>query len=178
MRHASAIISRGKSGNEDIYGVGDRIQSGVTVKQIYPDYVMLDRNGASEILKLQKISGLAGVESAIKAAARAKEAAKSELADLRKILVYEPTRLDEYILPVVVNENGKQLGYRLQPLKNQTLLTRLGLQSYDVIMEVNGFKLDSPRKGIQVLRFLKSATQFNLVVKRNGEDVPVQISLK
>lgn len=178
--HASAIIAQGKSGKEDIYGVGDKIQggAGVTIKEIHPDYVVLERNGQAEILKLQKVSGLDDIESGIQSSGMQNKSPGSELKEIRDKLIKDPVSFGDYALPVVVKENGVQVGYRLQPQKNGQLLSTLGVQSTDVITQINGIRLNKPQNGVRALRNLRNANSVSLMVKRNGAEVPINITLQ
>ncbi len=181
MKLASAIIAQGKSGKEDIYSVGDKLPGGVEIKEIHPEYVMLDRNGRREKLILQKISGISDLtDSGSSWERRANGGSGSPAAALKEIrrnILKNPTSFGEYALPVVVKQNGKQIGYRLQPQKKGQLLSELGVQRNDVITEINGVKLDQPQNGISALRTLSTAKNINIMVKRNGADVPLNISL-
>ncbi len=178
MQRASAIIAQGKSGKEDIYGVGDKIPGGVLIKEIHPEYVVLDRNGQLETLKLQKISGIANIKSGNKPYLKSNKSPGAALKEIRSSILKDPTSFGDYALPVVVRENGKQVGYRLQPQKKGALLSELGVQSTDVITQINGIKLDKPQNGIMALRKLSTAKTLNIVVKRNGAEVPLNITLQ
>ncbi|VAW55548.1 hypothetical protein MNBD_GAMMA05-2119 [hydrothermal vent metagenome] len=176
----SAIIAKGKSGKEDIYSIGDKIQSGVEIEEIHPDHVVLNRNGRSEILKLQKISGLGDLGASAsrgKALSSRGGTPAAALKEIRGNILKNPTSFGEYALPVVVREKGKQIGYRLQPQKKGALLTELGIQSSDIITEINGVKLNKPQNGISALRKLSTAKDLSLVIKRNGAEIPLNISL-
>ena len=182
MERASAIIAQGKSGKEDIYSVGDRVPGGVLIKEIHPEYVVLERNGQLETLKLQKISGVAGFESTREsrdAGGRSSNLSPgAALKEIRGDILKNPTSFGDYALPVLVKENGKQIGYRLKPQKKGELLSELGIESNDVITEINGVKLDKPENGISALRKLSTAKDLNIVVKRNGAEVPLNITLQ
>lgn len=181
MARASAIIAKGKSGKEDIFSVGDKMPGGILIKEIHPEYVVLERNGLLETLKLQKISGVAGFarsnNSKLSSSARASSPAAA-LKEIRTDILKNPTSFGDYALPVVVKENGRQIGYRLQPQKKGELLAELGIQSSDVITQINGIKLDKPQNGISALRKLSTAKNLNIVVKRNGVETPLTISLQ
>ena len=179
MSLASAIIAQGKSGKEDIYAVGDKMQGGVLIKAIHPDHVVLERNGRLETLKLQKISGVSIQQSSNRTtnAVRANSPA-SALSEIRKNILKNPTSFGEYALPVIVKENGKQVGYRLQPQAKGELLSELGIQGSDIITQINGVKLDKPQNGISALRKLSTAKNLSIVVKRNGAEVPLNITLE
>jgi general secretion pathway protein C len=176
---ASAIIGQGPTGQEEIYSVGDRLPGGVQIKEIHAEYVVLERNGQLETLKLQKESGFDDINSAINQSSSGGALSPARaLTEIRSNILKNPTSFGDYALPVVVKENGKQIGYRLQPQQKGELLSELGLQSTDVITEINGVKLDQPQNGISALRKLSTATNLNIVVKRNGADVPLNITLQ
>ena len=181
MSRASAIIAKGKSGKEEIFSVGDKMPGGILVKEIHPEYVVLERNGLLETLKLQKVSGIGGLGLSNNGRPSSSARANSPAAALKEIrgdILKNPTSFGDYALPVVVKENGKQVGYRLQPQKKGKLLAELGIQSNDVITTINGVKLDNPKNGIVALRKLSSAKQLIIVVKRNGAEIPLNISLQ
>jgi len=176
---ASAIIGQGPAGNEEIYSVGDRMPGGVLIKEIHAEYVVLERNGQLETLKLQKESGVDEINSSIsQSSLSSMDTPAKALTEIRSNILKNPTSFGEYALPVVVKENGKQIGYRLQPQQKGELLSELGLESNDVITEINGVKLDDPQNGISALRKLSTATNIDIVVKRNGAEVPLNISLQ
>jgi general secretion pathway protein C len=176
---ASAIIGQGPAGNEDIYGVGDRMPGGVLIKEIHAEYVVLERNGQMETLKLQKESGVDEISASISQSSLSSMSSPARaLTEIRSNILKNPTSFGDYALPVVVKENGKQIGYRLQPQQKGELLSELGLESNDVITEINGVKLDDPQNGISALRKLSTATNLDIVVKRNGAEVPLNISLQ
>lgn len=178
MKQASAIIAQGKSGKEDIYGIGDKIPGGVSIKEIHPDYVVLERNGQAEILKLQKLSGLANITRGNRPGLNINKSSGAALKEIRDSIVKNPTSFADYALPVIVKEKGRQIGYRLRPQKKGDLLSQLGIQSTDVITKVNGRRLNRPQNGIAALRSLTTAKQVNIVIKRDGAEVPLSITLQ
>ena len=182
MKMATAIIAQGKSGKEDIYSVGDKMSGGVLIKEIHPEHVVLERSGRREILKLQKISGV-NLTSARQAkhnssSGRSAETSGRALSNIRRNILKNPTSFADYALPVIVKENGKQIGYRLQPQDKGELLAEMGLQPTDVVIQINGVKLDKPQNGISALRKLSTAKNLDIVVKRNGAEVPLSITLQ
>ena len=186
MEMASAIIAQGKNGKEDIYGIGDKMPGGVTIKEIHPEYVVLERSGRLETLKLQKLSGVDGFGSGGKSNLQSGSSSNrysqgspaAALKDIRSNIMKNPTSFGEYALPVVVKENGKQIGYRLKPQQKGQMLSELGIESGDVITQINGVKLDNQQNGISALRKLSTANNLNIVVKRNGAEIPLNISLQ
>ncbi len=183
MKMASAIIARGKNGKEDIYGIGDKMPGGVSIKEIHPEYVMLERGGQLEKLKLQKISGVNGLKAGGKANLSSRNTFSSgspaaALTSIRNDILKNPTSFGDYALPVVVKEKGRQIGYRLQPQAKGKMLSELGIEPNDVITQINGVKLNKPQNGISALRKLSTAKNLNIMVKRNGAEIPLNISLQ
>ncbi len=185
MKMATAIIAQGKNGKEEVYGIGDKMPGGVIIKEIYPQHVVLERGGLLETLKLQKISGVGNIKSSRNSySSRAGSGRYSQgspeaaLKQIRSSILKNPTSFGDYALPVVVRENGRQVGYRLQPQAKGQLLSELGIERNDVITRINGIKLDRPQNGISALRKLSTAKNLNIVVKRNGVEIPLNISLQ
>ncbi len=174
MAAASAIIARGKNGKEDIYGIGDKLPGGVTIREIHPEHVLLERQGQLEILRLPKDSNIGKLIST----AATKSAKTNALSSMRQNIMKSPTSFAEYALPIIVKENGKQIGYRLQPQKKGDVLAEMGLKPSDVITSVNGVPLDNPQNSIGALRKLTTAREVNITVKRNGVEVPLNIQLQ
>lgn len=176
---AAAIIATGKGGKEEVYSIGDTIQRGVKLSEIHDAHVIIDRQGRQEKLELIKSVGLSGADISRKHPKTTRTTGTpGTLKDIRSEIMKNPTSFGEYALPVVVKQNGKQVGYRLKPQKKGQLLTQHGLQASDIITEINGVKLDKPQNGIKALRELSTASQVNLMVKRGNSVVPLNIQLQ
>ncbi|MES0326804.1 MAG: type II secretion system protein GspC [Gammaproteobacteria bacterium] len=178
---ASAIIAQGKRGKEEIYGIGDKIPGGITLKEIHPEHIILERQGRLETLRLEKSKGsdLTSTSNMRPSSASTISTASSQkLKDIRSDIIRNPAAFRKHALPVVVRENGKQIGYRLQAQQNSDLLTQAGLEPSDVITSINGVKLDDMKNSISALNALRSANNVNITVKRNGAEIPLNIQLQ
>jgi general secretion pathway protein C len=184
-QYAVAIIADGKRGKEEIYGVGDVLPGNASLREVHADHVLLERSGQLEILNLSKDDELDLTADTLTSAsddnmdfASAGSPAEA-LGQVRKSIMRNPTSFGDFALPVVVKENGKQIGYRLQPQeKGRELFGQIGLDPADVITSINGVKLDNPQNGISALRKLSTASSLNITVKRNGNEVPLNIQLQ
>lgn len=176
---ASAIIAKGKNGKEEIYGIDDKIPGGITLKEIHPDHVILERQGQLETLRMLKSKGSDQFSPSSKARTSAISFSSSnKLKDIRNDIIKNPASFRKHALPVVVRENGKQIGYRLQAQQNSDLLAQAGLEPSDVITSINGIKLNDMKNSISALNALRSANNVNITVKRNGAEVPLNIQLQ
>ena len=180
-RYAIAIISSGKNGKEEIYGIDDTLPGNARLHEVHAEHVLLERNGQLEILKLTKDAGLELATTQDDSDTRIASASSpaEALGIIRKTIMRNPTSFGDFAVPVVVKENGKQVGYRLQPqAKGRELLGQIGLEASDIITSVNGVRLDNPQNGIGALRKLSTAQNINITVKRNGNEVPLNIQLQ
>ena len=177
---ASAIIARGSNGKEEIYGIDDKIPGGITLKEIHPEHVILERQGQFETLRMLKSKGSSQTSLNKTRPSKSTISTKSskQLKNIRNDLIKNPASFRKYALPVVVRENGKQIGYRLQAQQNSDLLTQAGIEASDVITSINGIKLDDMKNSISALSALRSANNVNITVKRNGAEVPLNIQLQ
>jgi len=180
MTLSHAIIARGKNGKEEVYAVGDKMPGGVTVEEVHPDHVILNRGGQLETLQLVKDEDVGTIQSSSSSRGFPASGTPGEqLVSIRQEILQNPTSFGDYALPVVVKKNGKQLGYRLQPQqKGNELMQEVGLEANDVITEINGIKLDNPQNGIGALRQLSTANSVSITVMRNGSEVPLNIQLQ
>ncbi|MDH5388912.1 MAG: type II secretion system protein GspC [Gammaproteobacteria bacterium] len=178
MQMASAIIAQGTNGKEEIYGVNDKIPGGITLKEIYPEHVILERQGRLETLRLEKGKSADQTPVSQQSSPTVSVDSSQKLKNIRSDLIKNPASFSKYATPVVVRENGKQIGYRLQAQQNSELLTQAGLESSDVITSINGVKLDDMKNSISALSALRSANQVSIIVKRNGTEVPLNIQLQ
>ncbi len=86
-------------------------------------------------------------------------------------------------LPEMVNaapavQNGQFIGFRLRPGRDRELFTQLGLQTGDVITQVNGAPLTDPVQGMAALQTILSADQADVRILRNGEEIPLKFILR
>ncbi len=180
MTLSHAIIARGKNGKEEVFAVGDKMPGGVIVEEVHPDHVVLNRGGKLETLQLVKDEDVGTVTTPNKRSTFLPSGTPGEqLTSIRQEILQSPTSFGNYAMPVVVKQNGKQVGYRLQPQqKGKALMQEVGLQANDVITEINGIKLDNPQNGIGALRQLSTANSVSISVMRNGTEVPLNIQLQ
>lgn len=178
MKSAIAIISQGKNGKEDNYSPGDKVAS-ATIKEIHADRVILERNGRLETLRMPKDSSDSLIKSSPRNRARTSNRSSpgQVLANIRKQILKNPTSFGQYAIPVPYNENGKLRGYRLQPQGDRSLFDTVGLDPQDVIVAVNGVKLNNPTSGLKALRSLQTAKQIDITVLRNGAELPLQFEI-
>ncbi len=151
-----------------VYAAGASLAGGTRLVAIYPDRVILDRNGARESLMLPRLSGGAPAISTSNAPGAARPTAS--LADsVSQLMAQDPTMANELLRPQPVFAGGTLRGYRVYPGRNRAQFARLGLQPGDLVTAVNGAALDDPNRGLEILRGISAGATVTLTVDRNGQ---------
>ncbi|MEE9320912.1 MAG: type II secretion system protein GspC [Granulosicoccus sp.] len=187
---AIAIISAG-SEEQNAYGIGDKISGETTLKAVYPEYVLLDNQGQEEIVRLPENStpvATRPIQNAPSAGGNASNQAGNEdysqplelpsnPGELRDALARNPSMLGRIVAAEPYQENGKLVGYRITPKQNPEILEAQGIIAGDIITRVNNIQLNSQKQGIRALRNAVKAENLEVVILRDGVEVPVSISL-
>ena len=123
-----------------VYATGAALPGGAKLFAVYPDRVILDRNGSRESLMLPRLSGGAGGNLAPRVAGQDPGGApNASLADsVRQLLVQNPQAGGDLLRPQPVFAGGSLRGYRVYPGRNRAQFAGLGLQPGDLVMAVNG----------------------------------------
>jgi general secretion pathway protein C len=156
-QHREAIIA--SSGHERTYRAGQEIDSagGATVRDVLADSVLLERQGAAELLRLVRY-----VEPP-----RRVEAVRHE--DIAAAAATKPsrTRRNDFLRLMRKSEDG-QVGFTVMAGPNKDAFDTLGLQSNDVITGIDGVAFGE-RGGDSLLRErLAGGGSLTLTVLRSG----------
>lgn len=195
---ALALIAEG-NGPERGYRIGEPLPGGARLQRIQRDHVVVSRTGREEVLKLPKLgeaaSGFVSPDAPPDASPDASPDAPevdvgpttsrgsrvidaSAVAErLRGEVMTRPQALEDIAFASPYVQNGQFAGFRLRQGRNQKLLRQLGLNSGDVVTEINGSRLSSPAQGLTLLQEVLSADQVNVRVLRNGAEIPLTFSL-
>ena len=181
--YSRALISQ--NGEENSYAIGDDVARGVTLQAIFPDRVILSRNGRMETLPLERDKPGVGGSPVIPGAAAAPQASgedggpvsTQQLATIRDEVIKDPAKASEYVRIQPANVGGQLRGYRVYPGRDRSAFSAAGLRPGDLVTAVNGVQLDDPAKALQLLGDLGQAGQVNLVVERGGQSQNISINL-
>ncbi len=161
---SGAIIEEiGKSA--EYYGVGDSLPGGVKLAEVYPDRVLLDRNGAYEALYFDENN-----ESAM--IAEVERPKRDDSRDIRtpQDFIEEATnRLSENperALNSVGLGFAEEGGYVFKG--NNPMLAGMNLQKGDVIRSVNGHTLGDIEQDKEMMRTIYQQGSIEVEVVRDG----------
>jgi general secretion pathway protein C len=166
------VIIAANRGEDKTYHVGQAIDnaSGTKLYSVYWDKVLLDRgDGRVETLRLPK-ELLGSPAPRAKGPMMAPPVAAPPAANesLRTVIGQNAAKLQDIIRVAPQVDQGKVVGFRIQPGKDRATFDTLGLVPGDVVTEINGVVLDDPSKGLQAFEALGEATQANVTVLRDG----------
>jgi len=168
---------------EKSYSVGDEVMNGVTLQNVYSDFVVLNVNGEIQRLTFQRDSqtGLSGVETdtASQSVSVGDTAAQATDTDTVSTIPGQNADLSKLIQMVQINPNfdqGEFAGFSIKGRNDDSVLKQFGLQPGDVITAVNGDSLTEGGPDLQglIAKFSKSS-QVKLDIIRDGRSVTVQI---
>jgi hypothetical protein len=90
--------------------------------------------------------------------------------DLSKILMQATAE------PVM--QAGSIVGFRLYQIDSDSIFAKGGLKDDDIIMSLNGLKLNSVAGAIATLKSMKEASSIDIEILRGGEPKSISISVK
>lgn len=174
------------NGDEQPYAIGATLPGGAVIRAIFPDRVMLERNGRLEALRLPKAEGSEGAPLGNAALIAPVGPVGDEglagrepqnLGQLRQQIATNPEKLMDVVRAMPVQEQGKLTGYRIYPAGNAPLFSQLGLHPGDVVTAVNGIPLTDPAQSMRVLSAVKTSDQITLTLTRNGQSQTVALDM-
>src|SRR5690348_629205 len=138
-RYSRALIAQ--SGEEASYAVGDMVARGVTLQAIFPDRVILSRNGRLETLRLERDKPGLGGDAAPPLVAMADDRISGgppPLAQIRDEVLKDPSKATDYVRIQPARVGDQLKGYRVYPGKDRSVFTAAGLRPGDLVTSVNG----------------------------------------
>lgn len=168
---ASAIIAeKGKEGK--LYRIGDSIPGNASLEEVYPDRVILRRAGRLETLRWPD-SSLGGVSQVSRQSPIEREPAPSQFAEGSEQDLQRQRKAIIGQLGLQPVTEGDNQGYQLGKRAPKQLINRVGLQSQDVILSVNGHALGTEEGDMAALRSFQETRRASIVVQRGDQQFTV-----
>jgi general secretion pathway protein C len=175
---ARAVIEDQLKREQNLYTVDDTIQE-AKIKSIERERVILTVNGQDEVLEMEKL-----VASAASAGARRPTPAKRKpnpaatKAAARRNIRLKRAEIDEAMsdLSSVMRQakirpyysGGRPQGISITRIRRNSIFSKLGLRSGDVIMGVNGQRIQSVDDAMKFYQNLTDGDALALQIKRRG----------
>jgi general secretion pathway protein C len=172
---ARAIIADAR-GQEEMYAVGDKVPGNAELSEIHTSRVILLRSGRYETLSLPEDVLGGNARSSPSRSTRPDQSRR--LQSLRKTLKQNPKSLYGLVRTTPRrNEDGKMIGYTLQPGRDRELFDGMGLQPGDVVTRVNEIELSDLSNGMRALKSAQAGETVTLTVMRGGQEERLSISV-
>ncbi|MCH8503054.1 MAG: type II secretion system protein GspC [Ectothiorhodospiraceae bacterium] len=175
------IIAAGNR-DENFYRVGDDLPGGAAIQAIYPDRVILRREGRHETLSLpQERLESGGARTAAAPAARTRQPRSdetSELQQMRERLLNNPQEFTRMMDIQPYMDGGELRGVILNPGPEPEMMEAVGLEPGDVVTAINGEPLEGPEAPMNAMRIISQASSLDLTILRDGNQTSVQVNFE
>jgi len=171
-----ALISVNNQPQEP-FAIGQNVTAGAVLQAVYPDRVVIQRNGALESLLLEGADKPApGVEASAPmpsyTPAQApgnvvQETSSNHYAVQREQLAAQ-MRTPDFLRQATMTPAGGG-GFRVQQLQPGSLYEKLGLRAGDVIKSVNGQAINSAEDAIRLYQQIGNVESAQIEVMRGGK---------
>ena len=168
-RLSSAIIEV-KPNQSKHYLLDDELAENITLARIEPDHILISRYGKLERLNLQK-RDIPNGQAAIGGAASGVSAGQTALLrSYKRRYSSNPMALATRFQAIPVQQDGKNIGFKLKALRGESLLKKLNFEDDDVFTAVNGVSLKNPFEALDALKSLTTASNVSVTFMRNGAE--------
>lgn len=171
-RLSSAIVEV-QPNKSKYYLLDDELAENITLAAIQADHILINRYGKIERLNLLK-KGSRGAGAASGTRSGAISASGKQVALLRsyrKRYASNPMALATRFQAIPVARDGRNIGFKLKPLRGESLLKRLEFEANDIFTAVNGVGLNNPFEALDALKSLTTAKSISVTIIRNGSEL-------
>ena len=179
---AYAVIEDEKKREQNLFRQGDTLQ-GATVKQILREKIVLTVNGKDEILSMEKppagntrlsraMPTAGGAPSPFAQAAESGAAGSQRIALERAEVEDALNNVNSLMRQARIRphfKDGKPDGLTLSRIQRDSIFTKLGLRTGDVIVGVDGQEIESVDDALKFYNNLKSSPSVQLQIRRRGQ---------
>jgi len=167
-RLSSAIVET-RPNDSQHYLLDQELADKIILAGIEKDHILINRYGKLERLNLEKpipLKNLSGNQSAGGGTANQSALLRS----YKKRYTSNPMALATRFQAIPVQQDGKNIGFKLKALRGESLLKKLSFEPDDVFTAVNGVALKNPFEAIDALKSLATADSISVTFMRNGTE--------
>ena len=177
---SQAIIASGRSRDENHLSGRPALPGGAIIREILPDRVILAHAGRLETLRLPVAgTSILAARHGLRHGQRGRGTGRPGFKNSLNLLHSQhPQTVAQFLRFTPYVKQGHVEGYHVYPGPNPELFrNRSGLQSGDVVISVNGVKLDNAGRSMQAMEQLRQGQgPVHLVVLRKGQQINVTIN--
>ena len=184
-QNAYAVIEDTKQRVQQLYHVEDAILNAI-VKEIHRERVILEVEGAFEVLQMEEIRGVAGRSNVARLKRDKKPEGSKTLGS--KSISLKRERIDEAVndLGNLMKQvrirphykNGQSDGLTLSGIRSNSIFSEMGFRNGDVIVGVDGKNIESVDDALSLYENLQSAENVQVQLRRRGRLQTIDYSVK
>ena len=167
-RLASAIVEVQPNKTRH-YVLEDELADNITLASIEQDHILISRYGKLERLNLQKPKPT-GTSARAQSRGVGSVNASAVLKAYKRRYSKNPMALATRFQAIPVQQDGKNIGFKLKPLRGESLLKKLNFEPNDVFTSINGVSLANPLEALDAMRALTTASNVSVTFLRNGAE--------
>ena len=175
---SNAIVET-KVNVSQLYRIDDALADNIIVAAIEKDHILINRYGKFERLNLEKPDDIGTRQGANSSSINSLSSVANTnlLRNYRQTFASNPLALAQRFQSIPVQQNGKNIGFKLKALRGERLLDELNFQDSDIFTKINGIGLDKPFQALEALKSLTTANSVAVTILRNGREQTLDFSL-
>ena len=174
-QHAYAVIEDIKQRVQQLYHIDDAIQNAI-VKEIHREKVILEVNGAFEVLQMEETQGSTGGSTVARRTNRqiqeAEKATESKNISLKRERIDAAVNdLGNLMKQVRIRphyKDGESDGLTLSGIRSDSIFSEMGFRNGDIIVGVDGKNIQSVDDALSLYENLQSAENVQVQIRRRG----------
>jgi len=184
-QNAYAVIEDTKQRAQQLYHIEDAIQNAV-VKEIHREKVVLEVNGAFEVLQMEKLLGTAGRgkltgQKSNKISQRSKTPQSKNISIKRERIDEAVNDLGNLMKQVRIRphfKDGQSDGLTLSGIRSNSIFGEMGFRNGDIIVGVDGKNIESVDDALSLYQNLQSAEKVQIQLRRRGRLQTIDYSVE
>ncbi|MFQ3188711.1 MAG: general secretion pathway protein C [Gammaproteobacteria bacterium] len=175
---SNAIVET-KVNDSQLYRIDDALADNIIVAAIEKDHILINRYGKFERLNLEKPDDIGTQQGTNSSSINSLSSVANTnlLRNYRQTFASNPLALAQRFQSIPVQQNGKNIGFKLKALRGERLLDELNFQDSDIFTKINGIGLDKPFQALEALKSLTTANSVAVTILRNGREQTLDFSL-
>lgn len=176
QQHSYAILNTGAK-TDQIARIGDEIQTGVTLKNVYPLYIVIAHDGTLKRVNLPQSASVATSIQAETAQTGIRSVGYNDFSISRDILSAALQNNDQHIkLGKITPATGG--GILVTEASSGSIAEKLGLQAGDILYKVNNHPVSTMTELSGVYQKFKQAPQVQLDLTRAGKPLQLRYTVQ
>ncbi|MCG6908731.1 MAG: PDZ domain-containing protein [Deltaproteobacteria bacterium] len=167
-----AVIEDTRLRRQMLYRVDDAIQNAL-IKEIHREKVILDVDGTLEVLEMEKVkSGPPSRRSGVPLQRQAGGGGQTNITLKREKIENAVNDLNSLMKNVRIRphfKDGQPDGLSISGIRSRSIFSEMGLRNGDVIIGVDGNKIESVDDALKLYESLQSATGVQVQIRRRGQ---------